>query len=202
MLLIESQYFPNIAWMQSFATSNKVMVEHFDFYQKQSLRNRCRILGAEKTILLSVPLLGGRNQKTVMKDIRIDNTQRWQQDHRKAIQSCYAKSPFYEYYSDVVIDLISKPTVFLVDLNLSIIEQCARWLKWEGELKTTDKYMDIDNFAIDMVDQRDVTRSKGNNQPYIQVFNDRHVFCDGLSFLDALFCMGPNLKNYLQYQAA
>lgn len=198
MLLIESQYFPNIAWMQCFATSNDITIEQFDFYQKQSLRNRCHILGAEKNITLSVPLLGGRNQKTVTKDLRIDNAQRWQQDHRKTIQSCYARSPFYEYYSDVVIDLISKPTVFLFDLNLSIIQQAAKWLKWEGELSISKEYLDKDRLQKIINDQRDKSRLRYNNIPYIQVFDDRHSFQPGLSFLDALFCLGPDLKKYLQ----
>ncbi len=196
-LILESQYFPNIAWMQLFATATNVTIEQFDFYQKQSLRNRCHILGAEKMITLSVPLLGGRNQKAITKDLRIDNAQRWQQDHRKAIQSCYGKAPFYEYFVDDVLGLISTPQIFLVDLNFAIIQQCARWLKWQGNLTTSESYVPQGLMPEQTNDQRDTTRTKSDNPPYTQVFFDRLSFHSGLSILDALFCLGPSLKTYL-----
>lgn len=188
--------------MQLFARAENVTIEQFDFYQKQSLRNRCHILGAEKTITLSVPMLGGRNQKKITKDLRIDYTQRWQQDHQKAIKSCYGKAPFYDYYVADVMQLISKPQIFLIDLNFAVIQQCARWLKWQGNLNTTNIYMPQGLVPENTNDQRDTTRTKTDNRPYTQVFFDRLPFQGGLSFLDALFCMGPTLKEYLQKQTA
>jgi hypothetical protein len=197
LLILETQYFPTIAWMQYFAKAGNVAIEQFDFYQKQSLRNRCHILGAEKTITLSVPLLGGRNQKTITKDLRIDNAQRWQQDHCKAIQSCYGKAPFYEYYVGEIMRLVSAQHVFLVDLNFAIIQQFASWLKWQGSLTTTESYVPQGLVPEHTNDQRDTTRTKKHNPPYTQVFFDRLPFHAGLSVVDALFCLGPGLESYL-----
>jgi hypothetical protein len=72
-LLIESQYFPNIYYYKTLINSDILLIERYEHYQKLSFRNRCYIAGPNGSILLSVPLARGKNQRTVMKDVKISN---------------------------------------------------------------------------------------------------------------------------------
>ena len=58
----------------------KVHIEVFENYQRHSLRNRCKINGANGEILLTIPIIGRNQSKTKTKDIQIAN-QNWQKKH-------------------------------------------------------------------------------------------------------------------------
>jgi hypothetical protein len=49
---------------------------------------------------LSVPLVKGRGQKTLVRDVRISERQPWAAQHWKTIVSCYSRSPWFDHYRD------------------------------------------------------------------------------------------------------
>src|SRR5690606_25266344 len=91
--------FPPVSWYQLLFASNakEILIPLYDKYAKMSYRNRYYLCGAQGKMLLSVPIIGGRNQHTLMKDIFIDNKDAWQKRHLKTIKTIYMRSPFYEY---------------------------------------------------------------------------------------------------------
>ena len=97
--LIEIQYFGCIISFVPAYREKHVVFEQYESYQKMSFRNRCQVLGAGKLINLSVPLLGGRDQKTAITQIKIDYGQDWATQHWRTLESCYNKSPFFIYYA-------------------------------------------------------------------------------------------------------
>ena len=105
-----------------------------------SFRNRCQIAGAEGIIQLSIPLVQGRDQKTVMKDVRIADRQDWQAQHWKTILSCYSRSPWFEFYRDELGELYRKPFHFLQDWDLACFEWSARMLQLPQTNSLTDAY--------------------------------------------------------------
>ncbi len=105
-----------------------------------SFRNRCRIAGAEGAIDLSIPLLQGRDQKTLMKDVRISDRQGWQAQHWKTIVSCYSRSPWFEFYRDELEGVYKKRVDFLLDWNLVCFEWSLRVLGLSIPVTLTDRY--------------------------------------------------------------
>ena len=163
-------------------------LEQWGTYQKQSLANRCKIAGANGGITLSVPLVAGREQKTLLQQVKIDNSQRWPVQHLRTLQSCYGKAPFFDHYFPVIQTLLNQPHTYLVELNDAIIRQILGWLKMSSHIKKTERYQNVRLFKAE---------HGYAIQPYIQVFADKTGFLPDLSIVDAIFCLGPQVINYL-----
>ncbi len=187
-MVLHAQYFPSITWMHSFLLQHEVEIEQWEHYQKQGLRNRCRILGAEGVITLSVPLVGGREQKTFMKDIKINNSSKWNINHQRTIKSCYSKAPFFDHYFEPIEKLLSQKHSYLLELNMQVLNLLIGWFRWEGHVSFTQSFKKQD--FQPMISSFQVST-------YIQIFSDRRPFEPGLSILDVLFCLGPQTKNLL-----
>lgn len=167
-----------------------------------SFRNRCRIAGAEGIIDLSIPLVGGRDQKTVMKEVRVSDEKGWRARHWKTIVSCYSRSPWFEHYRDGLEGLYRRPATFLVDWNLACFEWSMKALGMTRMVALTERYQKL-------VDPEDGVDWRGKIAPgpsagepvaprYQQVFEERIGFIPDLSILDLLFCEGKNAIRYIQ----
>jgi len=147
---------------------------------------------------LSIPLKGGRNQKNIMQDIEISYDENWQTVHWKTIESCYRRSPYFEYYAEDIKMLFEKKHHFLVDYNIQCIQLVNQLLQVKKELVLTEKYekMPLGTW----VDARNVFDENKDIQlpSYIQVFQDRIGFKSNLSILDMLFCDGKMLVEKLR----
>ena len=73
-LLFDLQYFPSVICYKISNDSSNIIFEQYDFFQKMSFRNRCQVAGSAGRIDLSIPLEKGRDQKSLMKDVRIAGT--------------------------------------------------------------------------------------------------------------------------------
>src|SRR5690349_25117469 len=98
--IIDLHYFGNLSYYKILFSAAYIYFDQYDQHKKLSYANRCIIGGANGLLTLSVPLEKGRNQRTIMKDIKISNEKRWQQDHWKGIVSCYNASPWFGHYND------------------------------------------------------------------------------------------------------
>lgn len=166
-----------------------------------SFRNRCMVAGSNGVVHLSVPLEKGRGQKELMKDVRISHSANWQLQHWRTIESCYSRSPFFEFYRDAVWGLLEKKETFLLDMNMRILEWIKSTLKFPGKLVLTDEYHK--SYPPDAIDLRNTMLPKnyqlsGTGMRYTQVFEDRIGFVPNLCILDLLFCCGPNAKTILK----
>jgi hypothetical protein len=198
-LIIESHYFsPLIFYKNSFDFTN-IKFEQYESFQKMSFRNRCVIAGANGKIILSIPLQNGREQKTLMKDVKISVAQRWQKDHWKTIESCYNKSPWFEFYKVELQELYSAPFTFLLDWNLACFEWSIHKLNMTKNYSLTTGF--IKNYDENFDDWRSKISPKNyeNFEPvkYRQVFEERIDFSPNLSILDLLFCEGKNARELL-----
>jgi hypothetical protein len=220
-LLIDLQYFPSSILYKSLYSFSNIVFEQYENYQKMSFRNRCQIVGAEGVIDLSIPLVRGRDQKALMRDVRISAAQPWQSRHWKTIVSCYNRSPWFDYYRDELGGLYLKPCEFLVDWNLMCFEWTVKVLGISTPVSLTGGYEK--GYAPDQVtDWRGKILPKHRAEgiaglsaigssadgapapldapvhPYRQVFEERIGFIPNLSVLDLLFCEGKQAIRYLQ----
>lgn len=199
-LIIEYQYFGTISGINALFQFSNIEFEVCETFQKMSFRNRMVVAGSNGLVHLSVPLEKGRDQKQLIKDIRISYSLPWQQQHWRTIESCYNRSPFYEYYRDWLETFFTRKPVFLLDLNREILEWLVKVLKPSGQVSETQNF--ILEYPTGVTDLRSRWRPKsfqdeGSAIRYLQVFEDRIGFQPNLSILDLLFCTGPQAHSLL-----
>lgn len=201
ILITEFQYFPAVILYSTSYKFSNIAFEQYEYYQKMSFRNRCIIAGANGTIHLTVPLEFGRNQKTIMKDVKISNSEAWQKQHWKSIESSYNRSPWFEFYKDELYALYQKPFSFLADWNLACFEWSVQKLKLPVTISLTDKF-DKNYPPPEFIDFRNKLLPKNYKDfeaiKYQQVFEERIGFLPNLSILDLLFCEGKNAASFLK----
>lgn len=196
-ILIENQYFGCIYYYLSLFKYSNIEIESCEWYQKMSFRNRCILYGSNGLITLSVPLEDGRNQRRLIKDVKIDYSAPWHQRHWKSIQSVYGKSPFFEYYASPLKGLLEKKQIFLFDLNTEIFHWLKKILKIEGEISFSETYQK--DVLAGVVDYRNKWLPKNFQEEksrfnYPQPFEEHLGFQHNLSILDFLFNEGPYLS--------
>jgi hypothetical protein len=124
MLKIELQYFPTI--VSCIALFNDTNIDYclYENWSRQSFRNRMILAGANGLFALSIPLVGGRNQRGLYCDVRIDHTGDWQKRHWRSIFSAYGKSPWFFQYAPALEELYREQDTFLIDWNF----RCLGWV--------------------------------------------------------------------------
>lgn len=188
--LVESHdlmLFPAIGWWTRMIGAANIALEIAVPFRKMEGYNRYRIAGANGPLLLSVPIAGGREQRILLKEVRIDANSNWQKQHWRSIFSAYGRAPFFEHYAPSLEALLHRPFERLVDLNLAALEWTAAALKQKIIFTTVEQgalYRGFLPFSL----------------TYAQVFADRHGFIPDLSILDLLMNEGPTANALLLEQ--
>ena len=197
MITIDNHYFANINYCKNLFNVKNVHFCPEISYHKGWFSNKCTIIGANGTINLSVPLLGGRNQKSLYKDVKIAYDTPWQQQHLRAIRSCYGNAPYFSYYQPIFEKILNTRFEKLFELNIHIVETLVKLLKLEVEIGFLATPI-LPNQVI--FSKKHIQENPEFNQPtikYPQVFEDRRGFVSNLSIIDLLMCMGPQTKTIL-----
>ena len=94
-LLVESQYFPPVTLISALSSIKYIDFESYETYQKGGFRNRCEVIGSNGLVQLVIPLVGGRTQKRLIRDVKIDYKEDWPKSHFRTLLSCYNRSAFF-----------------------------------------------------------------------------------------------------------
>jgi hypothetical protein len=197
-LLIEIQCFGNILFWAFYQKSAGLLFEAYEQFQKSGYRNRYFVLGGQGPLLLSVPVVGGRETKGLTTSVQIDNTKKWQDNHWKTLTSCYNKSPFFYHYADELRETIFQPHDLLWELNLSLFAWAKKQLRIAVPFHFTKSFQTKQDFES-ILDLRGAMKTGNRGQvlfnPYQQVFGTN--FQQNLSILDLIFNLGPDSSSYL-----
>jgi hypothetical protein len=197
-ILISTAYLPPTEYFTVISQADKIFVEREENYLKQTYRNRCYILSAHGPQLLSVPVYLGSVHKTLIKDIRIDYSKRWQQVHLRALTASYNSSPYFEFYFENIEKIISKNHEFLIDMNMELTEIILIILNLEKKISGTAVFEPEMNLEYDfryIISPKKESLFPAKN--YFQVFINSGSFFPRLSILDLVFNMGPEAGKYL-----
>lgn len=186
-------YLAPVEYFSEMAKSGTVFVEGYDYYLKQTYRNRCQIAAANGPMTLSIPVEKTSSEKILTRDIRISEHCDWQLNHWRSIESAYNSTPFFEYYKDDLLPFYEKKWTFLLEFNLEIQAKMLELLDLDIEIKPTGEYKTkLDDTFLDL---REAIHPKKENpslslKTYYQVFEQRYGFQANLSIIDLLFNMG------------
>lgn len=195
--LLHPVYFGDIAHFAALVRHQKVIWEVCDNFQKQTLRNRMYIYGANGKLMLNIPVKHFGNSRRKTTETLIENAFDWQSLHWKSICTAYRSAPYFEYYEADFEALYRQKAENLLSWNRDCIAQVMRLLKMEFSESQTDEYQAIPSF--DCRDYRPLANAKKWNfqfSAYPQVFHQL-PFLSNLSILDLLFNLGPRSVDYL-----
>ena len=190
-LLIDLHYFPSIPYIKEFAKVDCIVLEANETFQKQTYRNRCEILTANGKEALIVPVLHGSSG--LIKDIKIDYSQRWFQIHDRSLRAAYGKSPFFDFIMDDISAILVQKPAYLWELNYNMLTLCLEKLTFNKDISESNSYImpnDLTDYVVDMRGKINPQSIKSERQivseSYHQVFGNE--FVTNLSVLDLLFC--------------
>lgn len=191
-------YFPPIAYVATLLQHTEVLIESQETFPKQTYRNRMEILTAGGVRTLTVPVL--RNNHSRTEEVGIEYKERWNIIHLRTLEAAYSASPYYQYYKDSIVALLTRHYDRLLELNQATLEWLLRQLKTACTVSHTTDYLPATG---DPMDYRNTFSPKvpyptDRLAPYYQVFADRQPFVPNLSILDLLFNLGPEAKDYLK----
>ena len=193
-------YNPPVQYFRHVLQSDAILLEQHENYVKQSYRNRCHVLTAQGLQQLSIPVLRGNSKdKTPIKEIEIDYTQKWDKVHWRTIQAAYGRAPYFEFYSDYIKAIYDRQPKYLFDLNVELLKLYLKFLKLHTPVKFTDTYQEKP--AENVLDLRNrihpkIITDNLNVKSYTQVFGKQ--FVPELSIIDLLFTQGPESLFYIR----
>lgn len=205
-LIVESQYFPSVTLLKMSIELLNINFNIYEPWRKMSFRNRCVVVGSHGPINLSIPVLEGREQKKLLKEVVIDNRKPWQSQHWKTITSCYKRSPWFDFFEPELAQLYRQPFELLHDWNRTCFEWVIRKLG-SGIYVDNSQYVEGEKVSEEVVDWRNKLTPKSIQTDfpkpiqYHQVFEDRIGFIPHVSVLDLLFCEGKNARRILTMNA-
>ncbi|MBO4985390.1 MAG: WbqC family protein [Bacteroides sp.] len=195
---LTSAYLAPVHYYAKMLSADKVYIEQYDHYLKQTYRNRCTIAGPNGELALTIPIVKPDNVKCPTRDIQISDHGNWRHLHWNAIESAYNHTPFFEYYKDDFRPFYERKFRFLVDFNENLRQLVCSLIDMQPLVEYTTNYQVI--LPEDAYDLRESIHPKKDFQatdpsyhplPYYQVFQERLGFLPNLSIVDLLFNMGP-----------
>ena len=194
MMLSDYQYFGPICFIELLYKEKQVCFDSHAPFTKMSFKNKMVILSAQGPLALTIPIVGGRDQKTSIQYIRIAYDAPWQAQHFKALKTCYKRAPYFEYYEADLEKLYSTRTDFLVEF----LESCHQFL--QKAIKGKWELIQFNEYAQKIKEEetkKEIHPWQPNNyaqfpiqHEYQQVFTSPSGFIQNLSILDMLFCVG------------
>lgn len=197
--ILTTAYLPPVDYFTVLCSHKVVYIESWENYQKQSYRNRANIYGSTGLLPLSIPVVKSGNH-TLIRDVKIDYTYSWLQQHKRALISAYKSSPFFDYYQDDLFPILDAREEFLLDLNMKLLFKLVELCSFKVDIRLTGEYKPAEEInALGIADYRNTIHPKIKSpiftdraqKAYYQVFSEKYGFIPNLSVADLLFNEGP-----------
>lgn len=198
--VLGSAYWPNIHYIYELLNAENVCVDLFEHFEKQSYRNRARILTANGELNLSVPVKKW-SDNAPMKDIEISYAEDWQKQHWRAIISAYNNSPFFDFLEEEIASFYQTQYHYLHELNAEQLNWILKAFRIKKEISYSGNYIEKSEEIVDLRQcihpKKEIVDENAKRiieSPYYQTFATKHGFVPNLSVLDLIFNEG--IKSY------
>ncbi len=203
--VLGSAYWPNIHYIYYIINSDSVCIDLFEYFEKQSYRNRSKILSANGELNLTVPVKKWEDHAP-MKSIEISYAEDWQKQHWRAITSAYKNSPYFDFLEDEIKVFYESRFQYLNELNAEQLKWVLKVFRMKKEIIYSEKYIEPNDFNFDF-DLRNAIHPKKEmidknaklvlEKPYYQTFASKFGFSPNLSVLDLIFNEGIKSDRFL-----
>ena len=195
-IILPSSYLPSIYYFYLILNHENVLIESYDFYIKQSLRNHTIILGPNGDQKLTVPIKRKGKSKTIFKNLEISN-KIWKKKHLQSIKTAYGNSPFFIHYIDQIFEIINYKTDLLFNLNKRLLTYFLKELNIKNNITYTNEY--IKDYGHNFLDCRNKKINSNNIQSicYQQTFLNKSNNLEKYSIIDLLFNLGNESKEII-----
>ncbi len=180
------------------ACGTAVVLDSVPFNKRAKYTHRTAIADTHGTLALTVPVQKPeKSSGAAWSDILVSPHNEWWHIHITALESAYGRTPFFEYYKDSLLPLISARSVDkpVTELDSSLDAAIRRILGIDTKIEN------IQNIDISNPKVINLTQTALNYTPvaeYYQIRETRHGFIPHLSVLDLIFNMGPEAPLVLQ----
>lgn len=189
-MILKTAYLPPVEYFSVLAKCSFCILDSGERYEKQSWRNRCRILTANGPMDLRFPIV--HNGEYGIKDVLVDYSTPWVRQTEYALESAYMSSPFFEYYREDLFGIFDSQPRTLWELNGKLTGFCCSKIGINPPLCGSP--VPEDEPAADIHPKHP---SLYEPKPYWQVFRGKFGFVGNLSVIDLLFNEGPESICYL-----
>jgi len=132
--ILQPGYLPWLGFFEQLARSDVFVVYDDVQYDKHSWRNRNRIKTANGIQWLTVPVRFSLDSKQLVKDVEIDNSQKWRKKHADSLRQSYGKAPFFSEIWPLFAEVYDREWEKLVDLDMHFIERIGRYMGLERKI--------------------------------------------------------------------
>ena len=186
-LLIEMQYLGAISYYLKPLSYKEILFEAHENFEKSTYRNRCYIASPNGKLRLTIPVEGGKGQRALYSDIKIDYEQNWQKMHWQSLTSCYRNSPYFEFYEDRFEPFYTHRFEKLFDFNRQMMNLILELLKIDLKMEFT---VDYQKQYADTEDFRSKILPAKPQEPFIKYrlfFEDKTGFIPDARSSDIVF---------------
>ncbi len=203
-IIIENQILPpNYIWSK-FESSDQILIEQFDNYNKRTYRNRIIILSQNGPLTISIPLKKGKNRNTPFTNVQISYDKNWISNIKNTLKTCYNSAPFFDFYFEDLLRIFNKKHQFLFQLNNDLRDFVIEILEINVPIKFTEDY--LKQYNSEYIDLRDKyspvidlkQESSHSTKKYPQVFEYKIGYFPNVSILDLIFNMGRQAALIIQ----
>jgi hypothetical protein len=146
--ILQPGYIPWLGFFEQVARCDVFVLYDDVQFDKGGWRNRNRIKTSKGAHWLTVPVLLKRHDMPLVRDVRINNAQRWAVNHLKTLFQYYSKAPHFRRHFPGLEEILSRPWDLLAPLDRAVIEWMCHALGihtplvWSSELGVTGDRLD------------------------------------------------------------
>ncbi|WP_297066006.1 WbqC family protein [uncultured Duncaniella sp.] len=171
------------------------------FDKRFKVTHRFAIADTRGRLELTVPIAKPQSSQCCWGDIEISTHGNWWDVHRIALESAYGRTPFFEYYADSLLPMLTAGVEERFPLLKDLSDAWDTWIRHKLMLPLP--------VAAETGESRpespSIITENSNNATdfaqYWQVRADKIGFIGNLSVLDLIFNLGPEAIIYLDKAA-
>lgn len=171
------------------------------FDKRFKVTHRFAIADTRGRLELTVPIAKPQSSQCCWGDIEISTHGNWWDVHRIALESAYGRTPFFEYYADSLLPMLTAGVEERFPLLKNLSDAWDTWIRHKLMLPLP--------VAAETGESRpespSIITENSNNATdfaqYWQVRADKIGFIGNLSVLDLIFNLGPEAIIYLDKAA-